>query len=189
MGFWATYPHYWKLYTEWKRCKCRSFNSRLGQLKGPINIPCIQNFIVFSQKGFLFRFYSRCTAYIVIHDARTFTIDLSCKGAASWRKRLGARLPPLGCRVRVSVPPCGFRGGRNGVWVGVPRGFSRFPLPKISFHHFLHTNLIHFRFISPALVMVRQAWSAGTLAIHASYPSTLPCVGHELRIFIYLARM
>ena len=56
--------------------------------------------------------------------------------AASWRKRLAARLPPLGSRVRVSVPPCGFRGGRNGVWVGFSRGFSRFPLPQISFHHF-----------------------------------------------------
>ena len=39
--------------------------------------------------------------------------------------------------------------------------------------------------------MVRQAWSAGTLAIHrptirgfiASHPSTRPFVGHELRIF------
>ena len=56
--------------------------------------------------------------------------------AASWRNRLGARLPPLGSRVRVSVPPRGFRGGRNGVWVGFSWGFSRFPLPPISFHHF-----------------------------------------------------
>ena len=52
--------------------------------------------------------------------------------AASWCKRLAARLPPLGSRVRISVPPCGFRGGRNEVRVG----FSRFPLPQISFHHF-----------------------------------------------------
>ena len=52
--------------------------------------------------------------------------------AASWRKRLGARLPPMGSRVRVSVTPRGFRGGRKGVWVG----FSRFLLPQITFHHF-----------------------------------------------------
>ena len=82
---------------------------------------------------------------------------------ASWRKRLDARLPPLGSRVRISVPPCGFRGGRNGVWVGFSRGFSRFPLPQISFHH---THLYPFRFISSALVMARQPWSAGTLATH-----------------------
>ena len=31
---------------------------------------------------------------------------------------------------------------------------------------FLHTHLIHFRVISSAPVMVRQAWSAGTLATH-----------------------
>ena len=71
---------------------------------------------------------------------------------------------------------------RNGVWVGFSRGFSRFPL-----RHSSHP----FRFISSALVMVRQAWSAGTLATQgpiiwgfiASHPSTRPCVGHELRIF------
>ena len=62
--------------------------------------------------------------------------DLCLQKAASWRKRLGARLPPPGSRVRASVPPCGFRGGRNGVWVGFSRGFSCFPLPPISFHHF-----------------------------------------------------
>ena len=70
--------------------------------------------------------------------------------AASWRKRLGARLPPLGSRVRVSVTHCGFRGGRNGVWVGFSRGFSRFPPPQISFHHFSTLiSSISFHFISP----------------------------------------
>ena len=70
--------------------------------------------------------------------------------AASWRKRLDARLPPLGSRVRISVPPCGFRGGRNGVWVGFSRGFSRFPLPQISFHYFSTLmSSISFNFISP----------------------------------------
>ena len=70
--------------------------------------------------------------------------------AASWRKRLDARLPPLGSRVRVSVPPCGFRGGRNGVWVVFSRGFSRFPLPQISLHHFSTLiSSISLHFISP----------------------------------------
>ena len=70
--------------------------------------------------------------------------------AASWRKRLDARLPPLGSRVRVSVPPCGFRGGRNGVWVGFPRGFPRFPLPQLSFYHFSTLiSPISFHFIRP----------------------------------------
>ena len=85
--------------------------------------------------------------------------------AASWRKRLDARLPPLGSRVRVSVPPCGFRGGRNGVWVAF-HGVS----PVFPYHKFHSTISPHssrpFRFISSALVMMRQAWSAGTLATH-----------------------
>ena len=69
---------------------------------------------------------------------------------ASWRKRLGARLPLLGSWVSVSVTPCGFRGGQNGVWVGFSRGFSRFPLPQISFHHFsILISSISFHFISP----------------------------------------
>ena len=70
--------------------------------------------------------------------------------AASWRKRLGARLPPLGSRVRVLVPPCGFRGGQNEVWVGFSRGFSHFPLPQISFHHFFTLiSSISLHFICP----------------------------------------
>ena len=70
--------------------------------------------------------------------------------AAPWRKRLGARLPPLGSRIRVSVTPCGFRDGRNGVWVGFSQGFSSFPLPQISFHHFSTLiSSISFHFIHP----------------------------------------
>ena len=70
--------------------------------------------------------------------------------AALWHKRLDARLPPLGSRVRVSAPPCEFRGGQNGVWVGFSRGFSRFPLPLISFHHFsILISSISFHFIRP----------------------------------------
>ena len=58
--------------------------------------------------------------------------------------------PTAGSRVRVSVTPCGFRGGRNGVWVGFSRGFSRFPLPQIAFHHFsILVSSISFHFISP----------------------------------------
>ena len=57
------------------------------------------------------------------------TIELSV--AAPWRKQLDARILPIGSRVSFSVTPCGFRGGRNGVWIGFfSRGFSRFPLPE-----------------------------------------------------------
>ena len=53
----------------------------------------------------------------------------------------------------------------NGVWVGFSRGFSRFPYHK--FHSTISPHSSHpFHFISSVLVMVRQAWSAGTLAIH-----------------------
>ena len=112
---------------------------------------------------------------------------------ASWRKRLGARLPPLGSRVRVSVTSCGFRGGRNRVWVGFSRGFSRFPLPQISFHHFsTPISSISFHFISPcddaSGVVGRHPCYSRTYNIGASSP-LIPrpdlCVGHELRIFIY----
>ena len=103
--------------------------------------------------------------------------------AASWRKRLGARLPPLGSRVRVSVPSCGFRGGRNGVWVGFSRGFSRFPLLQISFHHFSTLlSSISFHFISPC----DGASGVVCRGFIASHPSTRPCVGHELRLFIFV---
>ena len=113
--------------------------------------------------------------------------------AASSRKRLDTRLPPLGSRVCILVPPCGFRGGRNGVWVGFSRGFSRFPLPQISFHHFSTLiSSISFHFISPWWC-VRRGRPAPLLftdlqyrGFITSHPSTRPCVGHELRIFIYL---
>ena len=109
------------------------------------------------------------------------------------RKRLGARLPPVGSRVRISVPSWKFRDGRNGVWVGFSRGFSCFPQPQILFHHFFTLILsISFHFISSAPAMARQACSAGTFAIHwpsiygfiASHPSTRPCVGHELSMLL-----
>ena len=56
--------------------------------------------------------------------------------AAPCHKQLYARVPSLEFRVRVSNTPCGFRGGRNGVWVDLYQGFSCFSLPQISFHHF-----------------------------------------------------
>ena len=56
--------------------------------------------------------------------------------AALGRKRLDARLPPLGSLVRDSITAYAFRGGLNGVLIGFSRGFSRFTLPQISFHHF-----------------------------------------------------
>ena len=51
-----------------------------------------------------------------------------------------------------SVTTCGFCGGRNGVWEGFSRGFSHFPLPQISFHHFstlISSISFHFHFIRP----------------------------------------
>ena len=87
--------------------------------------------------------------------------------AASWRKRLGARLPPQGSRVRVSVTPCGFRGGRNGVWGGFSRGFSRFLLPQISFHHFSTIiSSISFHFICPC------DGASGVVGRHPCYSRT-----------------
>ena len=105
--------------------------------------------------------------------------------------------------VRHSPPTAGVPSSRLGpsMWVSwwTKRGLGRFFTGFLPFSSttnfippFLHTHLIHF--ISSALVMVHQAWSAGTLATHgpiiyrgfiASHPSTRPCVGHELRIFIH----
>ena len=120
-------------------------------------------------------------------------LTIVTRKGASWRRQLGALLPPLGSRVRVSVTPCGFRGGRKGVWVGLSRGFSRFPLPQISFHHFSTLiSSITFHFISPcdgALGVVGRHPSDSRTYIYrgfiASHPSTRPCVGYELRILSY----
>ena len=64
--------------------------------------------------------------------------------AALWRKRLDACLPPLGYRVRVSVPPCGF------MW-WTKRGLGRFFTGFLPFSPttnlippFLHPHLIYF---------------------------------------------
>ena len=56
---------------------------------------------------------------------------------------------------------CGFRGGRNGVWVGFSRSVFRTSRPQISFHHFS-------TLISSVPLMVCQAWSHGIRSIHRS---------------------
>ena len=95
--------------------------------------------------------------------------------AASWRKRLDARLPSLGSRVRLSVTPCGFRGGRNGVWVSFSRGFSRFPLPQISFHHFSTLiSSISFHFIRPC------DGASGVVGRHPCYSRTYNMGHHRI---------
>ena len=74
---------------------------------------------------------------------------------------------PLGSRVRVSVTPCGFRSGQNGVWVGFSRGFSRFPLPQISSHHLsILISSISFHFISP------YDGASGVVGRHPCYSRT-----------------
>ena len=73
------------------------------------------------------------------------------------------------------------------------KGFSRFPLPKISFHHFSTLiSSISFHFIRPydgATGMVgRHPCYSRTYNMGASshlIPRPDLCVGHELRIFIY----
>ena len=97
-------------------------------------------------------------------------------------------------RVRVSVPPCGFRGGRNGVWVGYSRDFSRFPLPQISFHHFSTLiSSISFHFISPcdgaSGVVGRHPCYSQTYNLGASshlIPRPNLVLDKELRIFIFM---
>ena len=146
-----TYPNHCNLFCSIYSCNglmpCRSLISVfliLSRLVFPslflkilISAACtlLLSFFVNTHVSAALLYRSRVTKYILY---KRF-------GAASWRKRLDARLPPLGSRVRVSVPPCGFRGGRNGVWVGFSRGFSRFPLPQISFHHFsTHISSVSF---------------------------------------------
>ena len=76
-------------------------------------------------------------------------------------KSHNARPPTLGFRVRVSVTPQSVHGGRIGVWADFSLGFLCFPLPQISFYHFLHPHIIHSVYlISSALVLVWQDWSA-----------------------------
>ena len=79
--------------------------------------------------------------------------------------------------VRRSPPTAGVPSSLLGpsMWVSwwTKRGLGRFFTGFLPFSPttnfippFLHPHLIHFRFISSALLIVRQAWSAGTLATH-----------------------
>ena len=89
--------------------------------------------------------------------------------------RLVACLLPLSSRVRVSATQRGFCGGRNGVWVGFSRGFSRFPLSQISFHNFF-TPISS---VSSADVIAKQTSLLFTdlqyRFLIASHTSTRPC--------------
>ena len=83
-----------------------------------------------------------------------------CFTAASWRKRLAARFPNLGSRVRVPSLHVGLVVVETESRFS--RAFFRFPLPQISFHNFSKLPpFISFHLISNALVMVRQALLAG----------------------------
>ena len=76
--------------------------------------------------------------------------------AAPWRTCLRRSLLTTGVPSSRLGHSMSFRGGRNVVWVGFSRGFSRFLLPQISFHHF--SALIHFvsfNIISSTPLMVR----------------------------------
>ena len=107
--------------------------------------------------------------------------------------------------VRRSPPTAGVPSSplRHSMWVSwwTERGLGRFFSGFLPFSPatnfilpFLHTHII--RFISSALVMVRQAWSAGTLATHGPIISgllrisfldpTLCWTGVEDIYFIYL---
>ena len=71
--------HYYKLeppYTECKGNNCHSFNSGLGQLKGPYSIYNMGSKLdSFLRKAcFVFLFCSRRTAYNVRDNAKTFTL-------------------------------------------------------------------------------------------------------------------
>ena len=57
--------------------------------------------------------------------------------------------------------------GQNEVWVGFSLGFSRFPLPQISFHHFSTLlSSISFHFISP------RDCASGVVGQHPCYSQT-----------------
>ena len=109
---------------------------------------------------------------------------------ALWRKRLVASHSwVLEC---VSITPCQFRGGRNGVCVGFSGFLAFFPCHKFNFNispHSSHSFLFHF--ISPIL---RQVQSVGLLAIHRPSVQELHHIssldparlGHELRLLFLL---
>ena len=86
----------------------------------------------------------RWFTYVTVHSPTHLSLLLRLKlfTEFTWL----ATHASLGSRVCISVTPCWYSGGQNGIWVGFSRGFSRFPLPNISFHHF---STLLFYFISP----------------------------------------
>ena len=102
--------------------------------------------------------------------------------------------------VRRSPPTAGVPSSRLGhsMWVswGTKRGLGRFfagfftlfPLPQISFHHFSTLiSSISFHFNSSCDGTSGEPFTdLQYRGFIASHPSTRPCVGHELRIFIFL---
>ena len=91
------------------------------------------------------------------------------------------------CQTQVEdifVTPCGFRGGRNRVWIGFSWGFSSFN-PTNFILSSLHNYLIHFvsfhfiRTFDGASGIVDQHPCFAKTFI-TSQPSTRPCVVHEL---------
>ena len=104
--------------------------------------------------------------------------------------------------VRRSPPTAGVPSSSHSMWVswwtkrGLGRFFSGFlPFSPTTnfippFLHRLLISSISFHLISPC--DGASGVVAGTLATHgprgfiASHPSTRPCVGHELRIFIFI---
>ena len=106
--------------------------------------------------------YARMAIYADVFDIEKFLkLDhlwhASYKQAVSWSKRLGARLPPLrwGPKFASRSVHVGFvvdETGSGQICLGVS--------PVFPYHKFNFTP------ISSVPVMVRQAWSASTLAIH-----------------------
>ena len=84
----------------------------------------------------------------VMYYDKIFYMNISYM-AAPWRKWFDAHLLSLGFLARISVTLCGFLCWRNGVWMCFSRGFSLYPLPQTSFHHF--STLISFILFYPRL--------------------------------------
>ena len=120
-------------------------------------------------------------------NLHTWQINRSIK---NWRgpvTQAVSRLPPI-----TGVPSLHLS---HSMWVSycTKQGLGRvFPISPTTnfispFLHLISSTLVSFNLISSAPIMVRQAWSADILAIHwgliASHSSTLPCVGHDLRLY------
>ena len=65
-----------------------------------------------------------------------------------WQKRLDVHLPQLGSRSHVSITPCGFRSGWNGIWVDFLRVSPVFPVTNF-IQPLIHIQLVSFHFIRP----------------------------------------